>query len=102
MKMSISARLVPPLVILSTSSWESGDSLRPCSQRDGRRGVGGPDHRCHGDATSQHDVSAAVLGQDTVVSTRGVGRSLVAKERFTRTSAVLIGAAEQQGFSRLV
>jgi putative NADH-flavin reductase len=55
-----------------------------------------------GDATSEADVSAAVLGQDAIVSALGTGTSLVAHELFTRASAAVLRAAERHGVSRLV
>ncbi|MFE9644369.1 NAD(P)H-binding protein [Streptomyces sp. NPDC006365] len=48
------------------------------------------------------DVSAAVFGQEAVVSALGAGGLLVAKECFTRMQAAVIGAAKQQEVSRLV
>ncbi|NGO69291.1 NAD(P)-dependent oxidoreductase [Streptomyces boncukensis] len=55
-----------------------------------------------GDATSQHDVSAAMAGRDAVISALGRGRSLAAKGLFTRSSAAVIAAARETGVSRLV
>jgi putative NADH-flavin reductase len=55
-----------------------------------------------GDATSQHDVSAAMVGQDAVISALGAGRSVVAGGLFTRASAAVIAAAKEAGVRRLV
>ncbi|MEU0407913.1 NAD(P)H-binding protein [Streptomyces griseorubiginosus] len=55
-----------------------------------------------GDATSQRDVAAAALGQDAIISALGQGRSLNPRGLFDRASAAVIGAAKQQGISRLV
>jgi len=55
-----------------------------------------------GDATSQGDVSVAICGQDAVLSTLGTGGSPFPKELFTRASAAVIDAANQQGVTRLV
>jgi putative NADH-flavin reductase len=55
-----------------------------------------------GDATSQPDVAEAMVGQDAVVSALGRGNSVIAHELFSRASAAVIGAARQQGVSRLV
>lgn len=55
-----------------------------------------------GDATVLRDVSAAMRGQDAVVSALGRAKSLVANELFTRASAAVVGAAKEQGVSRLV
>lgn len=55
-----------------------------------------------GDATSQRDVAVAALGQDAVISALGQGRSLNPRALFDRASAAVIGAARQQGVSRLV
>jgi putative NADH-flavin reductase len=55
-----------------------------------------------GDATSHRDVTAAMTGQDAVVSALGRGNSVVADDLFTRSSAAVIAAAEEAGVSRLV
>ncbi|MFG3498870.1 NAD(P)-dependent oxidoreductase [Streptomyces sp. NPDC047928] len=55
-----------------------------------------------GDATSPRDVSAATAGQDAVISALGRGRSVVADDFFTRSSAAVIAAAREAGVSRLV
>ncbi|MES4903509.1 MULTISPECIES: NAD(P)-binding oxidoreductase [unclassified Streptomyces] len=55
-----------------------------------------------GDATSQHDLTAAAAGHDAVVSALGRSTSVRAEELFTRSSAAVIAAAEQTGVSRLV
>jgi putative NADH-flavin reductase len=55
-----------------------------------------------GDATSHRDVSAAMTGQDAVISALGAGNSVTANELFTRSSAAVVGAAEGAGVSRLV
>jgi uncharacterized protein YbjT (DUF2867 family) len=55
-----------------------------------------------GDATSQRDVSAAMAGQDAVVAALGRGKSVVADDLFTRSSAAVIAAAKEVGVSRLV
>ncbi|MFJ9740338.1 NAD(P)-dependent oxidoreductase [Streptomyces sp. NPDC101166] len=55
-----------------------------------------------GDATSRHDVSAALAGQDAVVSALGRGTSVVADDLFARASAALIAAAQETGVSRAV
>ncbi|MDX2937200.1 NAD-dependent epimerase/dehydratase family protein [Streptomyces ipomoeae] len=55
-----------------------------------------------GDATSQRDVAAAALGQDAIISALGQGKSLNPHELFDRASTAVIGAARQQGVSRLV
>jgi putative NADH-flavin reductase len=55
-----------------------------------------------GDATSQDDVAAVMAGQDAVLSALGTGKSPFPKGLFTRASAAVIGAAKQQGVSRLV
>jgi putative NADH-flavin reductase len=55
-----------------------------------------------GDATSRADVSAALAGQDALVSALGRGKSLVAGGFFTRASAAALGAAGETGVSRLV
>lgn len=55
-----------------------------------------------GDATSQRDVSAAVLGQGAIISALGQGKSLNHHELFDRASAAVIGAAKEQGVPRLV
>ncbi len=55
-----------------------------------------------GDATSPADVSAAVRGQDAIVSALGQGKSVRPHELFSRASAAVIGAAKEHGVSRLV
>lgn len=55
-----------------------------------------------GDATSRHDVSAAMFGQDAVISALGAGRSVIAGELFTRASTAVIAAAKEAGVARLV
>ncbi|WP_369033317.1 NAD(P)-dependent oxidoreductase [Streptomyces adonidis] len=55
-----------------------------------------------GDATSPHDVSAAMAGQDAVVSALGRGNSVTADGLFTRASAAVVEAAGEAGVSRLV
>ncbi|MGQ4383072.1 NAD(P)-dependent oxidoreductase [Streptomyces sp. SAS_270] len=55
-----------------------------------------------GDATSRHDVSGAMTGQDAVVAALGRGNSLTADDFFTRSSTAVIAAAEEVGVSRLV
>jgi putative NADH-flavin reductase len=55
-----------------------------------------------GDATSEGDVSGAMRGCDAVIATLGRGNSLVAHELFSRAATAALGAARQQGVSRLV
>ncbi|MBE8477353.1 MULTISPECIES: NAD(P)-dependent oxidoreductase [Streptomyces] len=55
-----------------------------------------------GDATSQRDVAAAALGQDAIISALGQGKSLNPDGLFDRASAAVVGAAKEQGVSRLV
>ncbi|MEE1758800.1 MULTISPECIES: NAD(P)-dependent oxidoreductase [unclassified Streptomyces] len=55
-----------------------------------------------GDATSRRDVAKAMIGQDAVVSALGRSTSVRADDLFTRAAAAVIGAAEEQGVSRLV
>jgi putative NADH-flavin reductase len=55
-----------------------------------------------GDATSRRDVATAMTGQDAVVAALGRGNSVVADGLFTRSSAAVIAAAEETGFTRLV
>ncbi|UOB11060.1 SDR family oxidoreductase [Streptomyces sp. HP-A2021] len=55
-----------------------------------------------GDATSHRDVSAALAGQDAVVSALGRGASVIAGDLFMRASAALIAAVEETGVSRVV
>ncbi|MFI9580512.1 NAD(P)-dependent oxidoreductase [Streptomyces sp. NPDC052236] len=55
-----------------------------------------------GDATSQRDVSAAIAWQDAVVAALGRGKSVVADDLFTHSSAAVIAAAKEVGVSRLV
>ncbi|MGI5378800.1 NAD(P)-dependent oxidoreductase [Streptomyces sp. CA-251387] len=55
-----------------------------------------------GDATSHHDVAKAMAGQDVVISALGRSTSVRADDLFTRAAAAVIGAAEEQGVSRLV
>ncbi|WP_413105631.1 NAD(P)H-binding protein [Streptomyces sp. Inha503] len=69
----------------------------PRTQPGSPRRSGGPDHRRRGDATSQRDVSAAVLGQDAIISALGQGRSLNHHALFDRASATVIGAAKATG-----
>ncbi|MEU5677055.1 MULTISPECIES: NAD(P)-dependent oxidoreductase [Streptomyces] len=55
-----------------------------------------------GDATAQRDVATAALGQDAIISALGQGKSLNHRGLFDHASAAVIGAAHQQGVSRLV
>ncbi|MFD8379144.1 NAD(P)-dependent oxidoreductase [Streptomyces sp. NPDC059679] len=55
-----------------------------------------------GDATSHKDVAEAMIGQDVVVSALGRSTSVRADDLFTRAAAAVIGAAKEQGVSRLV
>ncbi|MFC8665203.1 NAD(P)-dependent oxidoreductase [Streptomyces sp. NPDC057199] len=55
-----------------------------------------------GDATSHEDVAKAMIGQDAVISALGRSTSVRADDLFTRATAAVIGAAEEQGVSRLV
>lgn len=55
-----------------------------------------------GDATSRRDVAAGALGQDAIISALGQGKSLNPDGLFDRASAAVIGAANEQGVSRLV
>lgn len=55
-----------------------------------------------GDATSHHDIAAAAVGHDAIVSALGRGNSIRADGLFTRASNAVIGAAGEVGVSRLV
>ncbi len=55
-----------------------------------------------GDATSHADVAKAVAGQDVVISALGRSTSVRADDLFTRAAAAVLGAAGEQGVSRLV
>ncbi|MFJ8535352.1 NAD(P)-dependent oxidoreductase [Streptomyces sp. NPDC093591] len=55
-----------------------------------------------GDATSHGDVAKAMTGQDVVVSALGRSTSVRADDLFTRAAAAVVGAAKEQGVSRLV
>ncbi|MEV4670846.1 NAD(P)H-binding protein [Actinomadura sp. NPDC049382] len=55
-----------------------------------------------GDATSRNDVSTAALGQDAIISALGQGKSLNHQDLFNRASAAVLGAAEEQGVTRLI
>lgn len=55
-----------------------------------------------GDATSHDDVAKAVSGQDVVISALGRSTSVRADDLFTRAAAAVLGAAAEQGVSRLV
>ncbi|MEU9731869.1 NAD(P)-binding oxidoreductase [Streptomyces sp. NPDC048002] len=55
-----------------------------------------------GDATAQRDVATAALGQDAIISALGQGKTLSHRGLFDHASAAVIGAARQQGVSRLV
>lgn len=55
-----------------------------------------------GDATSQHDVAKAMIGQDVVISALGRSTSVRADDLFARAAAAVTGAAGETGVSRLV
>ncbi|MCQ4129173.1 SDR family oxidoreductase [Rhodococcus erythropolis] len=55
----------------------------------------------HGDATVESDISAAMTGQDAVVSALGAGKSVVS-DMFPRAAAVVIDSMQKCNVSRLV
>ncbi|MFM9628585.1 MULTISPECIES: NAD(P)-dependent oxidoreductase [Streptomyces] len=55
-----------------------------------------------GDATSQHDLTAAAVGHDAIVSALGRGSSVRADGLFTRASTAVTGAARKADVPRLV
>ncbi|ELS57684.1 NAD(P)-dependent oxidoreductase [Streptomyces viridochromogenes] len=55
-----------------------------------------------GDATSHSDVAKAMVGQAVVISALGRSRSVRADDLFSRAAAAVLGAAKEQGVSRLV
>jgi uncharacterized protein YbjT (DUF2867 family) len=84
----------------------SGDSVTAFVRNPAARGELA-DHvtPATGDATSLHDLSAALPGHDAVVSALGGGNTLTsvrAHDLFARSSTAVIGAATQAGVSRLV
>jgi len=55
-----------------------------------------------GDATNRDDVARAMQGRDAVISALGAGGSFRANGLFTRAAEAVVGAARQNGVSRLV
>lgn len=54
-----------------------------------------------GDATVESEVSAAVFGQDAIISALGAGKSVVS-DMYPRAANAVIGAAQEWGIKRLV
>ncbi|MER5836814.1 NAD(P)-binding oxidoreductase [Streptomyces sp. NPDC002130] len=80
-----------------------GDAVTVLARRpDALDGLADRVHVVAGDATSYDDVAKAVAGQDVVVSALGRSTSVRADDLFTRAATAVIGAAEEQGVSRLV
>ncbi len=55
-----------------------------------------------GDPTSATDLTAAMTGQDVVISTLGRGRSMGPTDLFSRAATAMVSAAQQTGTTRVV
>ncbi|MBU5672138.1 SDR family oxidoreductase [Paenibacillus sp. MSJ-6] len=82
---------------------KSGDTITILARRpEALRDLQGKVTIITGDATSHGVLVRAMKGQDAVIVTLGRGKSIRAKDLFTRAAKGVIGAAKLTGVTRLV